>query len=62
MKRSDEILASVMDAFGADEPVLIADIEALFPGVPRRTLFSQIAALVDSGRLERYESGVYYVP
>ena len=62
MKKYDDILASVTDAYGTDEPVLTSDIEALFPDIPRRTLFSQIAALVDSGRLERYESGVYYVP
>lgn len=62
MKKTDNILDCVKNAYGVDEPVLTADIEALFPGTPRRTLFSQIASLVDLGRLERYENGVYYVP
>ena len=62
MRNTDEILERIKYAFGEDEPVLISDIEALFPDVPRRTLFSNVASLVEKGELERYESGVYFIP
>lgn len=62
MRSNKEILELIRDAYGEDEPVLTADIEALCPDTPRRTLFARVSALVESGGLERYESGVYYVP
>lgn len=61
MTKKEDILKAIEERFGTDSPVLTSDIEELFPNTPRRTLFSQIASLVDSGRLSRYDTGVYYI-
>lgn len=62
MAKREDILDAVKMRFGVGVPVLTADMESLFPDMPRRTLFYQVASLVATGELVRYEAGVYYIP
>ena len=62
MKKMADILGVLKERYGTDAPILTSDIEDAFPNMPRRTLFYRVDRLVDSGALERYENGVYYIP
>ena len=42
------------------EPIFFDDIK--LPGVQRNTLRQQVKKLVDSGKIARYDKGIYYIP
>ncbi len=46
--------------YAAGEPIFISDIE--IHGISQVNLRQQFKTLTDSGKLVRYENGVYYVP
>ena len=46
--------------YGKNQPILIERIER--GGYSRQWLFKQIKELVDSGKLIRFDTGVYYIP
>lgn len=48
------------EQFGANEPILINDIE--FENYSRPWLFKELKKLIESGKVIRYEMGVYYIP
>ena len=58
----DDMAKQIGSACDAGDALLAEDLAALFPELPRRTLYSRIAALVAADLLRRYESGVYYMP
>lgn len=62
MFKPDEILNLIRESYGTGEPILTEDLDSLFSGVSRRTLFSYIDSLIKGGSLRRYETGIYYIP
>lgn len=52
----------IRDNFGCDEPILIEDVEAMFPDRSRPWIDKTIKTMVDSKQLKRFSTGVYYIP
>lgn len=48
--------------FNTDEPILIEDIEKMYPQRSRPWIDKAIKTLVDSKQLKRFSTGVYYIP
>ena len=48
--------------FSFDEPILIEDIERLFPNKSRPWIDKAIRILVEEKKIKRYSTGVYYIP
>lgn len=48
--------------FSYDEPILIEDIEKLFPNKSRPWIDKAIRTLVDEKKIKRYSTGIYYIP
>lgn len=48
--------------FNTDEPILIGDIEKMYPQRSRPWIDKAIKTLVDSKQLKRFSTGVYYIP
>lgn len=59
MKNFIDIL---VENYGADEPILMEDIVAAFPGKTRQTLYRWIDRAMKDGALARFGRGVYYLP
>lgn len=59
MEKTYDIL---FERFGYGVPILASDFEEVFPGVPRRTVYSKFNQLIASEMIERYDTGVYYIP
>ncbi|WP_165249341.1 hypothetical protein [Adlercreutzia sp. ZJ141] len=57
----EKTLDILIERFGYDAPILACDLEETFPDVPRRTIYSRLNRLIESGAIERYETGVYYI-
>lgn len=54
------LLDYLVQNYDAGEPIFIADIE--IRGISGVNLRQQFKTLTDSGKLARYENGIYYVP
>lgn len=52
----------IKDSFGYDEPILVEDIETLFPERSRPWIDKTIRTMVDERMLKRFSTGVYYIP
>lgn len=50
----------LMGNYNAGEPIFVSDIE--IPGMSEVNLRQQFKVLTDSGKLMRYEHGIYYIP
>lgn len=48
--------------FNTDEPILIEDIEKMYPQRSRPWIDKAIKTLVDGKQLKRFSTGVYYIP
>lgn len=55
-----EFLQYLIDTFGYNEPILSEEMS--FNGFSKPWINKQLAKLVSSGELMRFEKGVYYVP
>lgn len=56
------IFNELSEKFNTDEPILIEDIEKMFPQRSRPWIDKAIKTLVDSKQLKRFSTGVYYIP
>lgn len=52
----------ITNTFSSDEPILIEDIEKLFPNRSRPWIDKAIKTLVDEKKIKRYSTGIYYIP
>ena len=50
------------DRFGEDEPILTEEILALFGDVSRMATFNRLNKALETGALERFDRGVYFIP
>jgi len=50
------------DRFGEDEPIFTEEIIDTFPDISRVTLYKRLDEALQSGVLERYDRGVYFIP
>lgn len=50
----------LVKTYGKNEPILVSEIE--IEGLSDNTLRQQIKKLVDSGKLKRFDTGVYFIP
>ena len=46
--------------YALNEPILVSDLH--IDGVPMNRIRQQISRLVESGRLKRFDTGIYYLP
>lgn len=56
------IFNELSEKFNTDEPILIEDIEKMYPQRSRPWIDKAIKTLVDSKQLKRFSTGVYYIP
>lgn len=56
------IFNDLSEKFNADEPIFIEDIEKMYPERSRPWIDKAIKTTVDSNRLKRFSTGVYYIP
>lgn len=56
------IFNELSEKFNTDEPILIEDIEKMYPQRSRPWIDKAIKTLVDSKQLKRFSAGVYYIP
>lgn len=56
------VYETIMNTFSQDEPILIEDIEMLFPNRSRPWIDKTIKTLVDENKIKRYSTGIYYIP
>lgn len=52
----------IANNFSNDEPILIEDIEKLFPNKSRPWIDKAIRTLVNEKKIKRYSTGIYYIP
>lgn len=52
----------ILNTFLPDEPILIEDIENLFPDRSRPWIDKTIKTMVDEKMLKRFSTGIYYIP
>ena len=50
------------ERFGAGQPTLTENVLAAFSDEPRSTVFYRLTVETESGRLAKFDRGVYYVP
>lgn len=50
----------LLENFGENNPILVSEIQ--IEGLTDNTLRQQIKKLTDSGKLKRFDTGVYYIP
>ncbi|MGN0535519.1 MAG: DUF6088 family protein [Eubacterium sp.] len=48
--------------FKADEPILVEDIERLYPDRSRPWIDKAIRTMIDNKQIKRFSTGVYYIP
>lgn len=53
---------TILNTFLPDEPILIEDIENLFPNKSRSWIDKLIKSMVDEKMIKRFSTGVYYIP
>ena len=58
----EEFTYAVVSLFGYDEPILVEDVLAMYPGMSRQAVYKKLEAAMDEGRLARYGRGIYYIP
>lgn len=51
----------ILNAFSVDEPILIEDIESLFPNKSRPWIDKTIKKMVDENMIKRFSTGIYYI-
>ena len=56
------IFNELYEKFNTDEPILIEDIEKMYPQRSRPWIDKAIKTLVDGKQLKRFSTGVYYIP
>lgn len=56
------IFNELSEKFNTDEPILIEDIEKMYPQRSRPWIDKAIKTLVDGKQLKRFSTGVYYIP
>lgn len=56
------IFNEISEKFNTDEPILIEDIEKMYPQRSRPWIDKAIKTLVDGKQLKRFSTGVYYIP
>lgn len=56
------IFNEISEKFNTDEPILIEDIEKMYPQRSRHWIDKAIKTLVDGKQLKRFSTGVYYIP
>ena len=50
----------LLQTFGKNEPIFVSDIK--FDGMTENNIRQQILYCVSSGKLRRYDTGIYYIP
>lgn len=58
MTTSDKIL----NQFNPDEPILVEDMIKMFPNRSRQWVDKVLKTMVDSQKIKRFSTGVYYIP
>lgn len=53
---------TILSTFAPDEPILIEDIERLFPTMSRPWIDKLIKTMIDNKLIKRFSTGVYYIP
>ena len=56
------VYETIFGRFSPDEPILIEDIQGLFPGKSRPWIDKVIRTMVDEGLIKRFSNGIYYIP
>lgn len=56
------VFNELSEKFNTDEPILIEDIEKMYPQRSRPWIDKAIKTLVGSKQLKRFSTGVYYIP
>lgn len=53
---------TIINKFPCDEPILISEIEAIFPERSKPWIDKAIKTMVDNNYIKRFSTGVYYIP
>lgn len=56
------IYETILNSFNPDEPILVEDIENLFPNKSRPWIDKTIKTMIDQKMIKRFSMGVYYIP
>lgn len=56
------VYETILNSFNPDEPILVEDIENLFPNKSRPWIDKTIKTMVDQKMIKRFSMGVYYIP